>query len=127
LPYGGRGPQRRGPGSERRNLLTEKLRVLVRVDLDCATAQVAARGHVTIQSVQGLYPVMKRAASLMAGLSLELDITRARIDPEALEQLRDCVRSHHLPAHIDPLQSDCSFSLLTPPVPMTGAAVALAA
>jgi hypothetical protein len=107
--------------------LTEKLRVLVRVDLDCATAQVAARGHVTIQSVQGLYPVMKRAASLMAGLSLELDITRARIDPEALEQLRDCVRSHHLPAHIDPLQSDCSFSLLTPPVPMTGAAVALAA
>jgi hypothetical protein len=44
--------------------LTEKLRVLVRVDLDCATAQVAAQGYVTIQSVQGLYPVMKRAASL---------------------------------------------------------------
>lgn len=108
--------------------MTEKLRVLVRVDLDCAKAQVATQGHVTIQSVQGLYPVMKRAASLMAGLSLELDMTRARIDPDALEQLRDCVRSHHLPAHIDPLQSDCSFSILTPPAPLTGtAAVALAA
>ncbi|WP_427008655.1 hypothetical protein [Pseudarthrobacter sp. H2] len=109
--------------------MTEKLRVLVRVDLDCARAQVAAQGHVTIQSVQGLYPVMKRAASLMAGLSLVLDMTRARIDPDALEQLRDCVRSHHLPAHIDPPQSDCTFSILTPPAPLAGggAAAALAA
>jgi hypothetical protein len=110
--------------------LTEKLRVLVRVDLDCATAQVAAQGHVTIKSVQGLYPVMKRAASLMSGLSLELDMTRARIDADALKQLRDCVRSHHLPAHIDPLQSDCRFSILTVPAPLTGTAavvVALAA
>jgi hypothetical protein len=98
------------------------------VDLDCAKAQVAAQGHVTIQSVQGLYKVMKRCNSLTAGLSLELDMTHARIEPDALEQLRDCARSHHLPAHIDPLQSDCSFSILTPPAPMTGtAAVALAA
>jgi hypothetical protein len=40
--------------------------VLVRVDLDCAQARVAAQGHVTVQSVQALYAVMKRANSLMA-------------------------------------------------------------
>jgi hypothetical protein len=97
------------------------------MDLDCARAQVAAQGHVTIQSVQGLYTVLKRCNSLTAGLSLELDMTHARIEPDALEQLRDCARSHHLPAHIDPLQSDCRFSILTPHSPLTGATPALAA
>ena len=50
------------PNLERRNFVTtDKLRVLVRVDLDCATAQVATQGHVTSKSVHGLYAVMKRA------------------------------------------------------------------
>jgi hypothetical protein len=93
---------------------TDKLRVLVRVDLDCATAQVAAQGHVTSKSVQGLYGVMKRANSLTAGMVLELDMTRARIEPDALEELRTCSRSHHLPAHVDPLQSEYRLSILTP-------------
>jgi hypothetical protein len=93
---------------------TDKLRVLVRVDLDCATAQVAAQGHVTSKSVRGLYDVMKRANSLTAGMTLELDITRARIEPDALEELRACSRSHHLPVRVDPLQSDYSLSILAP-------------
>lgn len=94
--------------------MTDKLRVLVRVDLDCATAQVAAEGHVTSKSVNGLYNVMKRANSLMAGLALELDMTRARIEPDALEELRTCSRSHHLPTRVDPLQSDYRLSILAP-------------
>ena len=94
--------------------MTEKLRVLVRVDLDCAKARVAAQGHVTSKSVHGLYDVMKRANSLTAGLALELDVTRAWIDPDALEELRTCSRSHHLPTHIDPLQSECKLSILAP-------------
>jgi hypothetical protein len=102
--------------------------VLVRVDLDCAIAQVAAQGHVTSKSVHGLYDVMKRANSLTADLTLELDMTRARIEPDALEELRTCSRSHHLPAHVDPLQSDYRLSILAPgkPAPLavtaTGAA-----
>ena len=96
------------------NFVTEKLQVLVRVDVDCARAQVAAQGHVTSQSVHGLYDVMKRANSLMAGLAMELDMTGARIEPDALEELRTCSRSHHLPVHIDPLQSDYRFSILAP-------------
>jgi hypothetical protein len=94
--------------------VTDKLRVLVRVDLDCARAQVAAQGHVTVESVRGLYAVMKRANSLMAGLALEIDMTGAQIEPAALEQLRSCERSHHLPIHVDPLQSDYRFSVLAP-------------
>jgi hypothetical protein len=94
--------------------VTDKLRVLVRVDLDCAKAQVAAQGHVTSKSVHGLYDVMKRANSLTAGLALELDMTRAWIEPDALEELRTCSRSHHLPAHVDPLQSDYRLSILAP-------------
>jgi hypothetical protein len=93
---------------------TDKLRVLVRVDLDCAKAQVAAQGHVTSKSVRGLYDVMKRANMLTAGMALELDMTRARIEPDALEELWKCSRSHHLPAHVDPLQSDYTLSILAP-------------
>lgn len=94
--------------------MTDKLRVLVRMDLDCAQARVAAQGHVTAQSVQGLYAVMKRANSLTAGLVLEVDMTRAEVDPDALEELRGCSRSHHLPPDVDPLQADCRFSVLGP-------------
>ena len=77
-------------------------------------AQVATHGHVTSKSVHGLYDVMKRANSLMAGLALELDMTRARIEPDALEELRTCSRSHHLPARVDPLQADYRLSILAP-------------
>jgi len=93
---------------------TDKLQVLVRVDLDCATAQVAAQGHVTTKTVHGLYAVMKRANSLTKGMALELDMTRALIEPDALEELRACSRSHHLPARIDPLQADYRLSILAP-------------
>jgi hypothetical protein len=106
---------------------TDKLRVLVRVDLDCAKAQVAAQGHVTSKSVHGLYAVMKRANSLTAGMALELDMTRALIDPDALEELRACSRSHHLPARVDPLQADYRLSILIPDNAVPLAATAMQA
>jgi hypothetical protein len=94
--------------------MTDKLSVLVRVDIDCARARIAAQGRVTAQSIQALYVVVKRANALMEGLALEIDVTRARVEPEALEQLHTCSQSHHLPAHIDPLQADCRLSILAP-------------
>lgn len=56
---------------------------------------------------------MKRANSFMAGMALEIDVSRAWIDPDALEQLRFCELSHHLPPDIDPLQSDYTLTILT--------------
>lgn len=105
-------------------MTADKLRVLVRVDLGCARAQVAAQGHVTSKSVRGLYDVMKRANSLTAGMTLELDMTRARIEPDALEELRACSRSHHLPVRVDPLQSDYRLSILAPEAAASLAATA---
>ncbi|MDQ0241866.1 hypothetical protein [Arthrobacter bambusae] len=94
--------------------MTDKLNVLVRVDIDCARAKIAAQGRVTTQSIQALYVVVKRANALMEGLALEIDVTRARVEPDALEQLRACSQSHHLPAHIDPYQADCRLSIVAP-------------
>ncbi|WP_457971560.1 hypothetical protein [Arthrobacter sp. D1-17] len=70
--------------------MADKLQVLVRVDLDGRQAKVATAGHVIVQGAQGLYDVMKRATSLVAGLALELDMTQAEIEPGALEQLHAC-------------------------------------
>jgi hypothetical protein len=93
--------------------VNEKLRVLVRVDLDGAKARVNVQGHVTVQNVHGLYGVVQRAGSLASGLSLELDVTRAQTDSDAMGELRACAKSHHLPVHVDPRQRDYQISLLT--------------
>jgi len=97
--------------------VNEKLRVLVSVDLDGAKAQVKTQGHVTVQSIQGLYDVMKRADALVPGLALELDMTLAEVEPQAMEELRGCARSHHLPLQVDPLQRNYRFSILAPKLP----------
>jgi hypothetical protein len=94
--------------------MNDKLSVLVRVDLECAQAQVAARGHVTVQNIQALYVVVKRANALLDGLVTEVDVSNAKVDPVALEQLRASSRSHHLPQRIDPLQAECRFSIVGP-------------
>lgn len=106
--------------------LNSKLNILVRVDLDHARAQVVAKGHITVHSVQALYVVAKRANSLKQGLDLELDISHAQVDAEALEQLQDCSRTRHLPAKIDPQQQTCTISLLTPRVTPRAAAAGAA-
>lgn len=100
--------------TEGRGLMNDKLSILVPLDLDGATAMVATPGHVTTQSIQALYVVAKRANDLMADVALEIDVTRAKVDQDALEQLRACEQSHHLPAKIDPFQADCRLCILAP-------------
>ena len=94
--------------------MNEKLKVLVSVDLDCARARVAAQGHVTVRSVQALYVVVKRANSLMRGLTLEVDMAGAWVDPDALAQLRACSKSRQLPVRIDPSRAECRISIVNP-------------
>jgi len=98
--------------------LNDKLRVLVRVELDCGQAEVAAQGHVTAQSIQALCVVVKRANHLREGLDVVVDVSHAKVEPEALEQLHACSRSHHLPAIIDPLQSECRLRIVAPAAEM---------
>jgi hypothetical protein len=94
--------------------VNSKLNIVIRVDLDHAKALVIAKGHVTVHSVNALYVVVKRANSIKQGLNLELDISRAVVDDEALEQLQACSETHHLPARIDPYQKPCTISVLAP-------------
>jgi hypothetical protein len=94
--------------------LNSKLNIVVRVDLDHAKAQVIAKGHVTVHSVNALYVVVKRANSLKEGLDLELDISHAWVDDEALEMLHTASETQHLPARIDPQQAPCTISVLAP-------------
>lgn len=94
--------------------MNDKLKVLVRLDLDCGQAEVAAQGHVTAKSLQALYVVVKRANHLKEGLRLVVDVSHARVEPAAMEQLQACSKSHHLPASIDPQQSECNISVLAP-------------
>jgi hypothetical protein len=92
--------------------LNSKLNIVVRVDLDQSKAQVIAKGHITIHSINALYVVAKRANSLRGGLDLELDISCAWVDEEALEMLRAASESGHLPVMIDPEQAPCAISVL---------------
>jgi len=92
--------------------LNSKLNIVVRVDLDHSKAQVIAKGHITIHSVNALYVVAKRANSLRGGLDLELDISGAWVDAEALEMLHASSETRQLPARIDPDQAPCTISVL---------------
>lgn len=94
--------------------MNSKLNIVVRIDLDHATALVIAKGHITVHSVNALYVVVKRANSLRGGLDLKLDITHAWVDDEALEMLHTASDTRHLPARIDPEQAPCTISVLAP-------------
>lgn len=92
--------------------MNSKLNIVVRVDLDHSKAQVIAKGHITIHSVNALYVVAKRANSLKGGLDLELDVSSALVDEEALDMLHAASETRHLPAKIDPDQAPCTISVL---------------
>ena len=119
--------QRRSQCRGRFYNLNSKLNVVVRVDLDHAKAQVIAKGHVTVHSVNALYVVVKRANALKAGLDLELDISHAHVDEAALEMLQASSETHHLPVKIDPQQAPCNVSVLAPRRQAATAALPLAA
>lgn len=84
-----------------------KIHVQVRIDLDGARGRLLVRGEVTTGSVQALYVLARRANSLVPGLVLMLDVSRARVAPEVLDELHACSAAANLPVLIDPLQSEC--------------------
>jgi hypothetical protein len=43
-----------------------------------------------------------------------VDVSHAHVEPSALEQLRECSETHHLPRSIDPQQSECNVRVLAP-------------
>lgn len=91
--------------------MTEKIRLLVKMDIDSAQIRITAQGHLTSRSLHALYVVVRRANALMFGVGLEIDVTGASVDPAAMEALHRCLQSHHLPPLIDPQQSEVNISI----------------
>ncbi|AFR27024.1 MULTISPECIES: hypothetical protein [Micrococcaceae] len=81
-------------------LASDKLSVVVRVDVDGELIQIAATGRVTTLSLQGLYPVVQRTKSLGGGLGVEMDLTQATIDEDALDQLQGYAALHEVPVRL---------------------------
>ncbi|MGF6835739.1 hypothetical protein QF015_003937 [Paenarthrobacter sp. TE4293] len=78
---------------------SEKLSVIVRVDVDGEQIQIAATGRVTALSLQGLYPVVQRTKSF-GGLDVEMDLTEASVDADALDQLKIYAELHEVPVRL---------------------------
>lgn len=109
-------------GDGGKSFVNEKIRVLVRLDIDCASARIEVGGHVTGRSVQALCAVARRTNSLLPGLALAVDMSAAAVEPEAMALLESCSAAHRLPLHIDPVQNECRLSILTADRPATGRA-----
>ena len=83
-------------------LASDKLSVVVRVDVDGEQIQIEATGRVTALSLQGLYPVVQRTKGLGGGLGVEMDLSQATIDEDALKQLQVYSEIHEVPVRLNP-------------------------
>jgi len=108
---------------------SDKLNVVVSVDVDCSTARIKVKGHVDSRNIQALYSVVRRANALSPGHDTMLDLGRASATEEALAELERCAALQALPQDAGSGETACSLSLIPParPAAIAGAEVALAA
>ncbi|EMY32697.1 hypothetical protein D477_018731 [Arthrobacter crystallopoietes BAB-32] len=99
---------------------SDKLKVVVGVDVECNTARIEVKGHVDTRNIQALYSVARRANALTAGPALVLDLARASATPEALEQLSGWAEAGMLPGAAGADGTECDLRVVQP----SGAAVA---
>lgn len=92
--------------------MTGKLNVVVGMDVDFALMRIEVRGMVTKVNVRALYALIRRANITLPGIDLIMDLSAAVVEPAALEQLRDCERSHRLPADVDPAQQNMQLKVM---------------
>lgn len=95
------GRLQRGSAPMKGNKLTsDKLSVVVRVDVDGEQIQIAATGRVTTSSLQGLYPVVQRTKSLGSGLDVEMDLSEATVDADAMDELQIYSELYEVPVRL---------------------------
>ena len=101
------GRLQRGSYPMKGNTLTsEKLSVVVRVDVDGEQIQIAATGRVTLTSLQGLYPVVQRTKTLRSGLDVRMDLSEDTVDPDALYELQLYAGLCEIPGLLSPEKSN---------------------
>lgn len=107
--------------------MSGKLKVTVRVDLECSSALIEVRGRVDERNVLAVYSLAKRANALAAGLEVTIDLQNASVDEAVLWHLQACAVSGFLPEHADPQQAECRLRILAPAPQGERAGVVLAA
>ena len=69
--------------------MDHKLHVLVRIDMDCASAVIRIAGCLTDNSCTALFPLIRRLQGLSRGLTVTVDLSEAKhIDSRGVETLR---------------------------------------
>ena len=91
---------------------SDKLSVVVRVDLDGAQIQIAATGHVTTSTLQALYPIIQRTSSISLGLGVEIDLSQALVEADALKQLQRHATIHELSVRVASARTDRNITVM---------------
>ncbi|GAB3537111.1 hypothetical protein GCM10027403_20200 [Arthrobacter tecti] len=77
--------------------MNHKLRVLVRLDIDCTAAVVAVTGCLTEINYLALLPIVRRANALINGLAVTVDLTGAKhVDDNSPALLRHALTEMQL-------------------------------
>jgi hypothetical protein len=105
----------------------DKLKVLVSMDVDCASARIEVKGNVDSRNVQALHAVARRVNALMPGLGIVLDLAAASATAEAARELREWADARALPAGAGCDPVPCNLSAVLPAKAASAAQTAMAA
>lgn len=94
--------------------MVQKLRVVVRVDLDAQLARIKVLGKVDLHTVVALYSLIRRTSAIRPHLTVEVDLRNASAEAAVLEGLHGCSAAGHLPEQADPALSSCRLRVLDP-------------
>ncbi|MFD1211257.1 hypothetical protein ACFQ36_04295 [Arthrobacter sp. GCM10027362] len=119
-PPGGVRERRQADSVRRRAMLdhpaggARKLRVLVKLDTDLASARIHVEGTLTQANIHALYSVAARTNALLSGMEIIIDLTGARAVDEALQDLLGAAREARLPEAAVPENAACRLRVLEP-------------
>jgi hypothetical protein len=91
-----------------------KLRILVRLDPELASARICVRGMLTPANLYALYCITRRTNFLQPGMLITVDLTGALARAGALDELRASAADGRLPATVDPSGTTCRLTILEP-------------
>ncbi|MCG2622376.1 hypothetical protein LVY72_10660 [Arthrobacter sp. I2-34] len=91
-----------------------KLRVLVKLDTEQASAVIRVEGTLTQANLHALYSITARTNALLPGLEITIDLSGARAVDEALQELIGVARRATLPEAAVREHAACRLRVLEP-------------
>jgi hypothetical protein len=91
-----------------------KLRVLVKLDTELASARIHVEGTLTPANLHALYSITARTNALLPGMEITIDLTGARAVEAALQELMGAAREAMLPEAAAPEHAACRLRVLQP-------------